>query len=101
MEKTLKYVCKQKEDRDCPSLIRVVDLSPASRPVRGSPEATTRRCPNDHLPAFVATLRTRQSLAAPALELCILTATRTSEILNAEWDEFDSRRPSGRYHQST
>lgn len=45
--------------------------------------------PYDHLPAFMAALRVRQSLAAQALELCILTATRTSEVLAAEWSEFD------------
>jgi integrase len=43
----------------------------------------------DDLPAFMAALRARQSLAAQALELCILTATRTSEVLAAEWTEFD------------
>lgn len=43
----------------------------------------------DDLPAFMAALRARQSLAALALETCILTATRTSEVLNAEWSEFD------------
>lgn len=43
----------------------------------------------DDLPAFMAALRARQSLAALALEMCILTATRTSEVLNAEWSEFD------------
>ena len=45
--------------------------------------------PYDDLPAFMVALRSRQSLAATALELCILTATRTSEVLNAEWGEFD------------
>lgn len=43
----------------------------------------------DELPAFMAGLRARKSLAALALELCILTATRTSEVLNAEWSEID------------
>jgi integrase len=43
----------------------------------------------DNLPAFMVALRARQSLAALALEMCILTATRTSEVLNAEWSEFD------------
>lgn len=45
--------------------------------------------PYDDLPAFVTELRARQSFAALALELCILTATRSSETLNAEWSEFD------------
>lgn len=43
----------------------------------------------DALPAFMADLRARQSTAALALELAILTATRSGEILNAEWSEFD------------
>jgi integrase len=45
--------------------------------------------PYDDLPAFMAALQSRQSLAALALELCVLTVTRTSEVLNAEWSEFD------------
>lgn len=43
----------------------------------------------DGLPAFMAGLRARQSLAALALELAILTASRSGEILNAGWREFD------------
>jgi integrase len=34
-------------------------------------------------------LRQRMGVAARALEFLILTATRTSEALNATWDEFD------------
>ena len=34
-------------------------------------------------------LRKRTAVAARALEFLILTATRTSEALNATWDEFD------------
>jgi integrase len=45
--------------------------------------------PYDDLPAFMADLRARKSTAALALELCILTASRSSEVLNAEWREFD------------
>jgi integrase len=41
------------------------------------------------LPAFLAKLREREALAAIALELCILTATRTSEVLEARWSEVD------------
>jgi integrase len=43
----------------------------------------------DDLPAFIASLRTKQALGALALELCILTATRSGEILNTTWAEFD------------
>ena len=41
------------------------------------------------LPAFMTDLRARPAVAALALELAILTATRTSEVLNARWTEFD------------
>jgi integrase len=41
------------------------------------------------MPAFMADLRARPALAALALEFAILTATRTSEVLNAQWPEFD------------
>jgi integrase len=39
--------------------------------------------------AFMATLRAAQGAGARATELIILTATRTSEVLNAKWTEFD------------
>lgn len=45
--------------------------------------------PYDNLPAFMADLRARKSTAALALELAILTASRSGEVLNAEWQEFD------------
>lgn len=45
--------------------------------------------PYDDLPALLTALRGKQSTAALALELCILTATRSGEILNAIWSEFD------------
>lgn len=42
-----------------------------------------------NLPAFILELRQQRPMSARALELLILTATRTSEVLNATWDEFD------------
>jgi integrase len=45
--------------------------------------------PYDDMPAFVASLRAREGLAAMALEVCILTASRTSEVLGARWEEID------------
>jgi site-specific recombinase XerD len=45
--------------------------------------------PYAELPAFLATLRLREGVAARALEFLILTATRTSETLGAQWPEFD------------
>ena len=45
--------------------------------------------PYDQVPAFIAALRSRQSLAAVALQFCILTATRSGEVLGARWEEID------------
>ena len=45
--------------------------------------------PYDEMPAFMRDLRERYGVAALALEFAILTATRTSETLNAAWTEFD------------
>src|SRR4029077_11650346 len=39
--------------------------------------------------AFMAALRTVNSIPARALELTILCATRTNETLGARWDEID------------
>jgi integrase len=41
------------------------------------------------LPAFMAELRERDTLAPRALELAVLTAARTGEILGATWGEID------------
>ena len=38
---------------------------------------------------FMAELRTKQSLAALALEVTVLCATRSGETLGATWSEFD------------
>jgi integrase len=38
---------------------------------------------------FMAELRPREGIAARALELLILTAARTSEVLGAQWEEVD------------
>jgi integrase len=45
--------------------------------------------PYAELPAFVATLRERDAVAARALEFAILTAARTNEVLGATWSEID------------
>jgi integrase len=45
--------------------------------------------PYDEVAAFVADLRGREGIAARALELCILTAARSGEILGMRWDEID------------
>ena len=45
--------------------------------------------PYKDIPAFMAMLRAREALAARALELTILAATRTGETLGARWGELD------------
>jgi integrase len=44
------------------------------------------------VPSFVGRLREREAVAALALEFCILTATRSGEVLGAKWSEFDLER---------
>lgn len=41
------------------------------------------------VPAFHAKLVTKDAMAAKALMFTCLTASRTSEVLNAKWEEFD------------
>ena len=65
--------------------------------------------PYQELPAFLATLRARDGVAARALEFTILTATRTGEVIGARRAEFDDdarmwiipgiRMKSGREHR--
>jgi len=45
--------------------------------------------PYDAMPAFMTRLRAREAVAASALEFGILCASRTGEIIEARWDEFD------------
>ncbi|RVU36709.1 DUF4102 domain-containing protein [Hwanghaeella grinnelliae] len=45
--------------------------------------------PYTELPDFMEALKENGSLSAQALRFLILTATRTSEVLNATWDEID------------
>jgi integrase len=63
--------------------------------------------PYGDVPIFLAELRHRDGIAARALELAILTATRTSEALGARWSEIAgevwtipaTRMKSGREHR--
>ena len=41
------------------------------------------------IPPFMTRLHERQAIAALALEFTILTATRTSEVIGAKWEEVD------------
>ncbi|QIF09203.1 tyrosine-type recombinase/integrase [Ralstonia mannitolilytica] len=45
--------------------------------------------PYADLAEFMTTLRAQEGAAARALELLILTATRTSEVIGAQWHEID------------
>jgi integrase len=45
--------------------------------------------PYRDLPEFIGRLRERESIHALALELVILTAARSGEVLGARWPEFD------------
>ncbi len=45
--------------------------------------------PWQQVPAFIAELRRRESIAARALELLVLTAARSGEILGGRWGEVD------------
>jgi integrase len=65
--------------------------------------------PFTELPAFMAELRARDSISARALELCILTASRTGETIGARWEEINlntkvwtipaERMKAGREHE--
>ena len=48
--------------------------------------------PYSDAPDFMAALRGRDGTAARALEFCILTATRSGEVRNADWSEIDLER---------
>jgi integrase len=41
------------------------------------------------IPEFLTALRSREGIAARALEFAILTAARTNEVLGTSWDEID------------
>ena len=45
--------------------------------------------PYEDVPAFVARLRDRDTLACAALEFCVLTAARSGEVLGMRWNEAD------------
>ena len=45
--------------------------------------------PWSEMGAFMAALRAMQGSGARAMEIIILTATRTSEVINAKWSEID------------
>ncbi len=48
--------------------------------------------PYDQISAFMGELRQRTGTSALALEFTILTAARTREVIEAQWEEFDLKR---------
>ena len=70
--------------------------NPAAAIRRKMAEAQVKRERGQHAalpyrdaPAFMARLREQQGIAARCLELAVLTAARTGEVLGAAWSEFD------------
>jgi len=59
------------------------------RPSRVKTVAHHPAMPYTELPAFMAELASNESVSALALRFLILTATRTSEALHAQWSEID------------
>jgi integrase len=60
---------------------------PPSRKI--APVAHHKAMPYTEVPAFMAELRAQQGSAARALEYLILTASRSGEVLGAQWSEID------------
>ena len=52
-------------------------------------QCTMPPCRMLELPTFLTSLRTREAVAARALEFLILTAARTGEVIGARWNEMD------------
>ncbi|MEW8360042.1 MAG: tyrosine-type recombinase/integrase [Candidatus Thiodiazotropha sp.] len=59
------------------------------RPARIKTVKHQSAMPYSQLPGFMAALESKKSISAAALQFLIFTATRTSEVLNATWDEID------------
>lgn len=60
-----------------------------AKPSKVQPVKHHAALPYAEMPAFMAQLRTHDCVAAWAMELLILTATRTSEAIGACWNEID------------
>ena len=78
---------------------RTVNENPASRGplIKGLPKQPRSQGHHEALPysqigAFLLDLRSREGIAALALEFTILTAARTGEVLRAKWTEIDTDR---------
>jgi integrase len=65
--------------------LKAMGFEPPSQLTRGRHPSL----PHERLPAFFAELRTRDAIAARALEFLILTNVRTDAVLKVKWTELD------------
>ena len=65
--------------------LKAVGFEPPTRLSRGSHPSL----PHERICPFMTGLRTRDAIAARALEFLILTNVRTDAVLKARWDDFD------------
>lgn len=87
-------------------LMTPADAKRAHRAKTGRPE-NQPAMPYEEVPGFMAELRSMNGNASLALQLLILTACRTREVLEAQWNEFDGdiwtipseRMKAGKEHQ--
>jgi integrase len=59
------------------------------KPSRVQPVRHYAALPYADMPGFMKNLSSRTSITSKALKLCILTTTRTGELIAAKWSEFD------------
>jgi integrase len=87
----------------------VRDGMPLPKPAVSKRRKNHPALPYAELPSFMEELRKRQGISAKALEVLVLTASRTGEIIGAKRDEFDlhtkiwtvppTRMKAGREHR--
>jgi integrase len=65
--------------------LKAIGFEPPARLSRGSHPSL----PHERIRTFMTGLRTRNAIAARALEFLILTNVRTDAVLKARWDDFD------------
>lgn len=90
IEKVLDWAKVQRyRTGDNPALWRGHLSEALPKPSKVSIEEHFAALPGEEIGAFMVALRAMQGDGARAMEVIILTATRTSEVLNAEWSEID------------
>jgi integrase len=75
--------------RDNPAAWRGHLSEALPKPSKVAKEEHHAALPWSEIGAFMVALRAMDGAGARAMEVIILTATRTSEVLNARWSEFD------------